>query len=49
MPTRLQDPGVPKLLGSIERSEADANGSIREVWKVGYDLQACGEYAGPGG
>ena len=47
MPTRLQDPGVPKLLGAIERSKTDANGSIREEWKVGYDLQACGEYAGP--
>ena len=46
-PTRLEDPGVPKLLGTIERATTDANGSIREAWKVGYDLQACGEYAGP--
>ena len=48
--TRLEDPEVPKLVGTVERTKAGpfGAGTIAETWRVGYDLQGCGEYVNGG-
>ena len=45
--TRLADPEVPKLKGSIAQTRSNSPGTIKEQWRGGYDLTSCGEYAGP--
>ena len=48
--TRLENPEVPKLVGTIERTEAGpyGAGTMTETWRVGYDLTGCGEYVNDG-